>query len=237
MEFFETRLLPSILPTNVTWHRYVDDIFCIWPVNVNIHNFLKSLNNLVFSIKFTLEEEVDCKLPFLDVLVHRHGRHFKFDVYRKATNVNSYIHYYSENHIKVKLSVFSSMFLRALRICSPEFMEFEMMRIRNIALKLKYPKHLTDKSLQMAERTFYNPNNNEPFNKKNMLVLPYNSNFLGIVRLLKNFRVNVVFKNASSVSSILIKNSPSISPGSIYSIPCKNCNKKYIGQTEKELDF
>ena len=31
MEFFETRLLPSILPTNVTLHSYADDIFCYGP--------------------------------------------------------------------------------------------------------------------------------------------------------------------------------------------------------------
>ena len=66
---------------------------------------------------------------------------------------------------------------------------------------------------------------------------PFNSNFLGIVNLLKYFRINVVFKNASSVRSIFIKNSPNSSPGSIYTIPCKDCNQKYIGQTGKELEL
>ena len=29
MEFFEIKILPRILPPNVYWFRYVDDIFCI----------------------------------------------------------------------------------------------------------------------------------------------------------------------------------------------------------------
>ena len=33
MEFFEARILSNILPVNVVWFRYVDDIFCIWPDN------------------------------------------------------------------------------------------------------------------------------------------------------------------------------------------------------------
>ena len=44
MEFFETKLLPSILPHKVTWFRYLDDILCIWPVNDDPSIFLSQLN-------------------------------------------------------------------------------------------------------------------------------------------------------------------------------------------------
>ncbi len=54
----------------------------------------------------------------LDVPIYRCERTFKFDVYRKPTNVLSYFHFYSSHHIKTKKAVLSSMFLRALRICS-----------------------------------------------------------------------------------------------------------------------
>ena len=49
------------------------------------------LNNLVESIKFNFEIEKECKLPFLDVLVHRINASFKILVYRKPESNNYYI--------------------------------------------------------------------------------------------------------------------------------------------------
>ena len=155
----------------------------------------------------------------------------------KPTNVCSYIHFYSEHHEKVKLSVFSSMFLRALRICSPEYLDQEVQNIYDIAKRLKYPKHIIDKSFNNAKKTFYGSQIKVPFCKENMLVLPYNNNFIHLPHLLQYFGINVVFKNDSTIKNILIKNSPIISTGCVYTVPCMNCDKKYIGQTGKELSI
>ena len=106
MEFFERELLPSILPKDAIWYRYVDDILCIWPIAHDLDDFLPKLNNLVPSIKFTTEIEQNNMLPFLDVTIYRCERYFKFDVFRKPTNVLSYIHFYSYQHQKTKLCFF-----------------------------------------------------------------------------------------------------------------------------------
>ena len=121
MEFFENKYLSRIKPPEVVWLRYVDDILCLWPRNQNVDDFLENLNSLVPSIKFTVEVENEGILPFLDVLIHRDDRNLRFSIYRKPTNISSYVHYYSAHTRKVKISVFSSMFLRCLHICSPEF--------------------------------------------------------------------------------------------------------------------
>ena len=57
------------MPDNVIWYRYVDDVLCLWPEDLD--NFLYQLNNLVPSIEFSIEEEIDFKIPFLDVLIER----------------------------------------------------------------------------------------------------------------------------------------------------------------------
>ena len=163
MEFFKAKYLPGILPRGILWVRYVDDIFCAWPIDKDENSFLTGLNTLVPSIKFSLEVEIENKLPFLDVLVLRQERHFKFNVYRKPTNVNSYIHYYSNHHSSTKLMVFSSMFLRALRVCCPEFLEAELKNIRNISSVLKYPSHFIDKALDKAKKSFYGVVSNRDF--------------------------------------------------------------------------
>ncbi|VDM05561.1 unnamed protein product [Schistocephalus solidus] len=56
------------------WVRYVDDTFVIIS-REKIWDFRKNLNSILPDIQFTMEEEKDCQLPFLDVLVYRkrHG--------------------------------------------------------------------------------------------------------------------------------------------------------------------
>ncbi|XP_069941993.1 uncharacterized protein [Cherax quadricarinatus] len=157
MEFFETRLLNTILPNRAKWFRYVDDILCLMPKNVDIHHFLGKLNSLAHSINFTVQFDENNSLPFLDVLIIKGNNEFKFKIYRKPTNNCSYVHYYSSHQDRVKLSVFSSMFLRALRICSPEFIDEEISKIYKIGNDLKYPRNVIDKSFKVARNTFYNP--------------------------------------------------------------------------------
>lgn len=110
---------------------------CLWPDNMNVNNFLTKMNTLVDSIKFTVENEKEGVPPFLDDKIHRTDRNFKFDVYRKPTNVCSYTHYYSSHLDYVKRFVFSSMLLRTMRICSPEYIDEETRNIYAIGEKLK----------------------------------------------------------------------------------------------------
>ena len=51
------------------YRRYVDDTFSLFCNNVKALEFLERLNSLYPSLQFTMEGEVDMKLPFLDVLV------------------------------------------------------------------------------------------------------------------------------------------------------------------------
>ena len=128
-------------------------------------------------------------LPFLDVKVHRTSTGFKYSVYRKPTNVCSYIHYYSNHSDKIKLGTFSSMFLRAFRVCSPEFLQHELDTIFNISKKLKYPYNFIERALYKARKTFYLMTYREPFNNQNLLVLPYNSAFKNVPRFYKAFNI------------------------------------------------
>ena len=76
----------------------------------------------------------------------------------------------------------------------------------------------------------------EPFILTNVLVLPFYSNLLNISRLLKSFNVNVVFNYSSTVLSLLIKNSPIQKFGCIYEVPCRDCDKNYVGESSKSLE-
>ena len=54
------------------WLRYVDDTFVTWTHrDSELCAFLGHLNSLKESIQFTMEEEEQEQLPFLDVLLKR----------------------------------------------------------------------------------------------------------------------------------------------------------------------
>ena len=192
---------------------------------------------LVESIKFTVETEKEGSLPFLDCTIIRRENELRFKIYRKPTNVCSYIHYYSSHPNSVKRSVFSSMFLRALRICSPEYVDEEIRIVYDIGCKLKYPKHFLDVAYRFAKKTFYDPQPKQSFANDNLLILPYQENLVDVPNLLKNFNVNVVFKNTNTVKQLLINNSVKCQKGCVYKIPCKMCHQFYIGQTAKPINI
>ena len=241
MEFFEKYLLTKIIDKKLVWFRYVDDIICLWPINLCLEEFMDKLNNLVDSIKFTFEIESDCKLPFLDIIVHRvNNVSFKYSVYRKPTSNNSFIHYYSGHSDNVKRSIFISMFLRAYRVCSPEFFDDEVSYIFDIGSKLKYPKTFIELCLSKTKKIFYrNNDNNNNNNKKmeNILVLPFNEKLMKIKYLFKIINVDLVFSFKNTLKNILIKNSPTNNTSCLYKIPCNNCGSFYIGQTSKSLSI
>ena len=116
MEFFETYELSKILPPDVSWFRYVEDVLCLWPRDRPLEPFIEQLNGLVPSIKFTVKEEQNSSISFLDIKIHRHNNSFKFSVYWKPTNNLSYLHYYSHHASNVKYQCFNP--------CSFEHWEF-----------------------------------------------------------------------------------------------------------------
>ena len=131
------------------------------------------------------------------------------------------------------------MYLRALRVCSPRFFDQELLIIKQIGDNLKYPSHILQSAYQSAKNTFYRLNDNcHPVERlKNTLVLPFNPNLFAAKSLLKKLNISLVFTYNDTIKNYLIKNSPSTEiSGCIYKIPCKDCNKFYIGQTSKKLE-
>ena len=60
------------------------------------------------------------------------------------------------------------MFLRALRVCSEEFLEDEINFIFDIGKKHKYPMDILGKAYNNALKTFNSHTAREPFNLNNI---------------------------------------------------------------------
>jgi len=74
------------------YFRYVDDILIVYKESkTNIHNILDAFNNTVPNLSFTLEEEVENKINFLDVTITRNYNSLNFDIYRKLSFTDTII--------------------------------------------------------------------------------------------------------------------------------------------------
>lgn len=131
MEWLETNKIKPILPdSDCVWLRYVDDVFAVIPKDINPNELLKELNKISDCIKITCEKESDKTLPFLDILLINLNNKFSFKVYRKPTHTESYVHAFSYHSNKTKNRVLIGLLLRALGICSPQFLDEEINHIK-----------------------------------------------------------------------------------------------------------
>ena len=238
MEYFETEIITRIKPKNMIWLRYVDDIFTYWDDRWgSFESFFNKLNNLAPSIKFKTEWETEGKLPFLDVLIIRDNNKYNFTVYRKPTFSASYIHFLSYHDVNVKIGVASNLFLRALRICSPNLLSSEFNIIRQQLCQLLYPNFIFEKALQKANIIYYKQDNESNRQSlENKIVIPYSE-------IIKKAALNLgrnnpfIFKYPKTIGTSVInvfQNKKDRSAG-VYSIPCKGCDKIYVGQTGRSL--
>lgn len=128
MEAIEERALESFQPQPKLFVRYVDDCFCVMDKQ-HVRRFLQHLNDTEASINFTVEEESNGFIPFLDTLVKRSPSGLSFSVYRKPTHSGRYLSFHSVHPMSHKRSVVTSLVNRAKRTCSePESMKEEMKR-------------------------------------------------------------------------------------------------------------
>ncbi|MEO0688224.1 MAG: GIY-YIG nuclease family protein, partial [Cyanobacteria bacterium J06649_11] len=159
-------------------------------------------------------------------------------VYRKPTFSISYIHFYSYHDIEVKLGVACNLFLRALRICSPEYLEEEINIIREQLGSIKYTEYILEKALNKAKRIFYVPCTENKNSFENKIKLPYLDTIKQVTKPLGKDNP-FIFSYPNTLGSKVInvnKAENTKEKVGVYEIPCKGCDKSYIGYTCRNLE-
>ena len=123
MEYLKTEILPKVAKLSPLWLRYIDDCFVIWANDRDSRPFLQELTDAVPSIRFSVECEKNGSVLFLDSKVIRDSTKFLFNIYRKPTHSNSYIHWFSNYSRNTKRGSLFGLFLRAYRICDEPFID------------------------------------------------------------------------------------------------------------------
>ena len=90
MQAYERTAITTALHPPKVWERLVDDVYSILK-RTHLENFFHHINNLHQNTKFTMEEESNGELAFLDTLLKRNNGEISVLVYRKPTHTDQYL--------------------------------------------------------------------------------------------------------------------------------------------------
>jgi hypothetical protein len=160
--------------------RYLDDIFIIAELcQSEIQQFLQIFNNTHDSFKFTYEVS-NSKIHFLDVTIYKEGQIIKTDIFRKPTDSQQYLHFYSHHprHIKRNLPYCLAKRLNSI-VSDPvqKILRFEELKQR--LLEIKYPLNLVNDAIKKASETHllqHKPQSPEQETRTKQMFVPYTYN-------------------------------------------------------------
>ena len=139
-----TAITTALHPPRV-WERFVDDFYSILKLT-HLENFFHHINNLHQNIKFTMEEESNGELAFLDTFLKRNNGEISVLVYRKPTHIDQYLHCSSHHQKSCKESVVSSLFNRTYSIITnKDDLHKENARIKQVLKENGYQKSIINK--------------------------------------------------------------------------------------------
>ena len=133
---------------------------------------LSHLNSITQHIKFTVEEESEGSIAFLDTKITRNtDGSIKTSIYRKATHTDKYLHFNSHHPLQHKRSVARTLLDRAKN------KKNKNSEVQHVVDALKTNGY-TDQFLKSCRRTkppkaLNQPQNNQPQSHRGFVTLPY----------------------------------------------------------------
>ena len=143
MQAHESTAISAALHPPKVWERFVNDVYSTVK-RTQLENFFHHINNL--HQKFTMEEESNGELAFLDTLLKRNNGEISVLVYRKPTHTDQYLHCNSHHQTSCKENVVSSLFNRAYSIITnKDDLHKEIARIKQVLKENGYQESIISK--------------------------------------------------------------------------------------------
>nr|VZI36152.1 unnamed protein product [Spirometra erinaceieuropaei] len=218
------------------WARYVDDTFVVIKRN-DVQDFKVLLNSIFPDIQFTMEEEYNNQLPFLDVNITRMANGgIRTTVYRKATNTRHILQFRSNHPIGHKRSCVRALFQRVQTHCNDKDGRREEVKyLHSLFTANGYPRSF----IRECRRGFNREQSNDE-KPKFWLAIPYMRNVSeATARILSPFGIGVAHKPESTIRQQIMRPKDQLpateQSAVVYSIPCPDCGARYVGETGKRL--
>ncbi|XP_062714319.1 uncharacterized protein LOC134291055 [Aedes albopictus] len=216
MEKVEQEAITQLEEKNITlsiYRRYVDDCFIVGR-REDVEKVVEQFNVIDEKLQFTVEEEMDEALRFLDLTLSRSGERIRKMWFPKQKD-GRYLDYHSESPHTHKVNTMIALIDRALKLTDPD-------RRRGESIGMNEEKKEESKKYVSIP---YIPGLSEKVSKT-----------------LKQHEITASFKPCDKVkNTVFTKLKDAIPPmkqtNVVYSIPCGACEEKeYIGQTSQTLD-
>ena len=152
--------------------RYMDDTFVVSKKRMSKRQILKQLNDCHPAITFTIKEEENERLPFLDVEIMR-----KVDgsiatrLYHKSTWTGQYINFHSFVPISTKRNVMKNLGSRIEKLVSVQFKQADIEILRKTLLHNGYPDAFLNTNLHQNSKR--KRDDEEEFNRKARLRMQF----------------------------------------------------------------
>ena len=173
------------------------------PMKGSTEELLHHLNGVRPTIKFTVEQEEDGTLPFLDTLLRRReDGSLDISIYRKPTHMDRYLHFESHHPTHVKRGVVRCLHDRAREIISTQDnLQKEVDHLARVLKQNGYPaSFIRDASTPPMQETADTSGRDEEQEKEKepLVVIPYVAGMSeDIRRVCRKFNIRVVFKSLS----------------------------------------
>nr|XP_022909888.1 uncharacterized protein LOC111421016 [Onthophagus taurus] len=231
------------------WKRYVDDILVIVNTKDNntINKIHKYINSIHSKIQFTIEQEKNNEINYLDINIKRtQDNGFIFNTYRKPTQTDAVIPYDSYHCNAHKLAAFRSHIHRAYNSkMNTENLTTEINTIYQVAKNNNFPTYIINNIINKQQKkqkminctTLKNQHNEDQSIYYRAITFQGNiSN--KIKQSLKQYNINLNFKPNKTLERMLINNKDKINKlddNGVYILECDTCKAAYIGETGRSL--
>ncbi|BHF80965.1 hypothetical protein SprV_0702409400 [Sparganum proliferum] len=217
------------------WAPYVDNTFVVIERD-QVLTFKERLNNVLPDMQFTMEEEENNQLAFLDVLVCRKDcGGLKNKVFRKATKTTQILNFNSNHPINHKRSCVRTLYRRVETHCSePEDKVAESQYLRRVFRESGYPRIFVNRCMRKRDER---QNRTDP---KFWRAIPYIKNASEAVsRLLASLGVGAAQRPEATMRRQVMRPKDTLprqeTSSVVYRIWCSCGQGNYVGDTGRLL--
>ena len=228
------------------YSRYMDDILRNIKSN-QIESKLDEINNVHPNLKFTVEQENNNSIPFLDMKITRSHGKLSSTWYSKSTDTGLTMNFHALAPIKYKKSVVSGMVYRIFHACSTwENFHHSLVKAKTILENNQYPSSFYERIIEktinkIRETKTVDAEEENDETEKKLIFVQYRG------KITENFERSLNKINAPCKIITTLKKTrsllPSLKPpvdnalksGLVYKITCSRCQSCYVGQTTRHL--
>lgn len=224
------------------FYRYVDDILTAIPMD-KTNEMMATFNNYNKHLQFTIEEESDGKISFLETMCIRDFRSVKTDWFHKPTWSGRYLNFKSHLPMTYKRNTVTLLADKILKLSEPEFHAKNFELLKTTLLENLYPGYLVDQlinesrnKLADTQKDVTKLNQDE---KKPIVAIPYVKGLFERLKMVCKEELTLVGRGDNNLKKSLFSNLKDKTPkllrsDLIYRIPC-SCGYNYTGTTNQWL--